>query len=127
MKDFGRYAIIASVVMFTLALASLVAPVSAVNPTIEEETYVQQLLPDTNNHTYVYYDGEHVRSDSRSFLDLEDGANLWRTRYYSGTWVGSGTFYWGPAQRHIAWQRGSTISQGQLGRSFYLPAFYDFD
>ncbi|MFW9799489.1 MAG: hypothetical protein ACFFD9_03585, partial [Candidatus Thorarchaeota archaeon] len=25
------------------------------------------------------------------------------------------------------WQRGSTISQGQLGRSFYLPAFYDFD
>ena len=126
MKDSGRYIIISIAIMFALTFASLVAPVSAANPTIAEDWYVQELLPDANNHTYVYYDGSPIRTDSRTFLNLADGVDLDRYRYGSSSWSTSTSSYWGPAERHFTWQRGTSITQGPLGRSLYLPAFYDF-
>ncbi|MHA2378984.1 MAG: hypothetical protein ACXADS_06890 [Candidatus Thorarchaeota archaeon] len=126
MKVTGRYVIIAVTIMFTLTLASIVTPVSAVNPTITEKRYVQELLPDANNHTYVYYDGLPIRSDSRTYLSFADGADYWRYLYSSGSWSWSGSFSWGPVERHFAWQGGASITQGPLGRSFSLPSFYEF-
>ncbi|MHA2600500.1 MAG: hypothetical protein AM324_000010 [Candidatus Thorarchaeota archaeon SMTZ1-83] len=126
MNDTGRYIIITIAIMFTLTLASLVAPVSAVNPTITENRYVQELLPDGNNRTYVYYDGLPTRSDSRTYLSVADGVSYWRYWYGATSWSYSGSGLTFPAERHFIWQGGNSITQGPLGRSFNLPSFYDF-
>jgi hypothetical protein len=125
-KDTGRYIIISVAIMFALTFASLVTPVSAVNPTITENRYIQELLPAANNHTYAYYDGLPIRSDSRTYLSYADGVSYWRYWYEASSWAWSGSGSWGPVERHHAWQIGTSITQGPLGRSFYLPSFYDF-
>lgn len=126
MKDTGKYIIMSIAIMFALTFASVVAPVSAVNPTITENRYIQEFIPDANNHTYVYYDGSPIRSDSRNYISFEDGVSYWRYWYESSSWSWAGSGSWGPVERQFNWQIGTSITQGPLGRSFYLPSFYDF-
>lgn len=109
-----------------LAMVTFVTPAAAVYVSVVEDEFVYGLIPDSNNHSYVYLEYDPLNYVSRYQITSAEDLGAMNYIYTYGGWQDLPLAAPGEVETIWGWNGHGNTGQGTYGERVYFPQFCDF-